>query len=99
MSKVKFNGKLWNVTYTVRREMPKKTWGTCNDKNSLIRVRTDLSTKNFLDTYIHEMLHAANFQCFSEEFVEQTATEIAKALMECEHLSIEKISPDDPLAG
>ena len=99
MSSVRFNGKSWKVTYTRRRDMPKNVWGTCHDKKSLIRVRTDLSTRNFLDTYIHEMLHAANFQCFSEEFVEQTAGEIAKALMECEHLSISKKSPDQSLPG
>lgn len=92
MSSVRFNGKNWEVMYTKRSDMPKKVWGSCHDRKNLIKVRTDLSTKNLLDTYIHEMLHAANFHTFSEEFVDQTATEIARALMECEHLNITKSS-------
>lgn len=88
MSKVNFNGKSWNVKYTKQKDMPNGVWGSCHDEKNLIKVRVDLSPKNILDTYIHEMLHAANFQTFSEEFVEDTASEIARALMNCPHLKI-----------
>ena len=75
------NNEAWTVKFVSKPEMPAKTWGDCNNKTKTIRVRTDLCGLNFLDTFIHEMLHASNYVCFSEEFVEQTATQMAKALI------------------
>ncbi len=75
------DNELWTVRFVNKSQMPKKTWGDCNNKTKTIRVRTDLCFQNFLDTFIHEMLHASNYVCFSEEFVEKTATQMARALI------------------
>lgn len=72
---------LWQIEIVKRDKMPKKTWGDCNDKTKTIRVRSDLSDQNFLDTFIHEMLHACAFVPLSEEFVERTASQMARALL------------------
>ena len=84
------NNEIWTVNFVSKKEMPKKTWGDCNNKTKTIRVRTDLSDLNVLDTFIHEMLHASNYVCFSEEFVEQTATQMAKALLKSKLITINK---------
>lgn len=81
ISNIRLNHEPWTVRFVTKRQMPDKCWGDANNKLKEMRVRTDLSDKNFLDTFIHEMLHAANFDCFSEEFVEHTATEMTKALL------------------
>jgi len=75
------NGESWQIQIVNKKDMPKKTWGDCNDKTKTIRVRQDLCDLNFLDTFLHEMLHASNYVCFSEEFVERTASQMAKALL------------------
>jgi len=76
------NNEKWTIEFVQKSDIPKKTWGDCNNKTKVIRVRTDLCDLNVLDTFLHEMLHASNYVCFSEEFVEQTATQMAKALLE-----------------
>lgn len=76
------NNDKWKIEFVQKAGLPKKTWGDCNNKTKVIRVRTDLCDLNVLDTFLHEMLHASNYVCFSEEFVEQTATQMAKALLE-----------------
>lgn len=80
----------WEVHFVSKKEMPKSLWGDCCARKRRIRVRHDLSTKNFVDTFLHELLHAANWQTFSEEFVAETASEMARALVECGMLSINR---------
>ena len=75
------NNEEWSIEFVQKDDIPKKTWGDCNNKTKVIRVRTDLSDLNVLDTFLHEMLHASNYVCFSEQFVEQTATQMARALI------------------
>ena len=75
------NGERWTIEFVNKDTIPVKTWGDCNNKTKVIRVRTDLSDLNVLDTFLHEMLHASNYLCFSEEFVTQTATQMARALL------------------
>ena len=72
----------WTIQFTTRRQMPKKTWGDCNRKLRRIRVRVDLSEQNMLDTLIHEIRHAQHPVMFeAEEFISDTSTEIAVALI------------------
>jgi len=83
------NNETWTVRFVKKKDMPRKTWGDCNNKQKTIRVRTDLCDLNVLDTLIHEMLHASNYVCFSEEFVNQTATQMAQALLKSGLVKIE----------
>ncbi len=75
--------KEWEVLFATRSQMPKATWGDCNRKKKRLRVRTDLSDLNFLDTMIHEIRHAQHPVMFeAEEFISDTSTEIARILLE-----------------
>ena len=80
---------LWQIDIVKRCEMHKEVWGDCNDKTKRIRVRGDLSDRNFLDTFLHEMLHACAFVPLSEEFVERTASQMARALLASGHIMID----------
>jgi hypothetical protein len=72
----------WMIKFVSIRQMPKKTWGDCDWGRRIIRVRHDLSPKNFLDTLIHEIRHAQHPVMFeAESFVTTTSTEIAQILM------------------
>lgn len=86
--KVKVDGKTWKIRFIDRKECPKDRWGDCNDKTKSMRVRTDLSDLHFLDTFIHELLHAAAYKMFSEEWVSDTATDLAKALLKSGYVEI-----------
>lgn len=81
LENIRLGHQSWTIKFVTKRDMPDNCWGDANIKSKEVRVRIDLSYKNFLDTFLHEMLHAANFDCFSEEFVEHTATEMTKALL------------------
>ena len=78
--KVIFESDYWTIEYVTKKQMEKGLWGDANDSTKTVRVRTDLSGVNFLDTLIHELLHASAFRQLSEEYVESTANEIAKAI-------------------
>ena len=79
---VTLGGKEWEIIFTSRSNMPKKTWGDCDCERNRIRVRTDLSPQNFLDTLIHEMRHAQHPVMFeAEEFIDSTSTELAKGIL------------------
>lgn len=57
--------------------------GICDDpkkKTPIILIRTHLKPVKELDTCIHEMLHASGYDFLAEEWVERTATDIARAL-------------------
>jgi hypothetical protein len=72
----------WAVSFETKRQMPQKTWGICNRKTRILRVRQDLCEVNFLDTLIHELRHAQHPVLFeAEEFISDTSTELAIALL------------------
>jgi hypothetical protein len=78
----KLGGRTWTIRY-VRRNHPKvrDCWGHCFWEEREIYVRYDLSPQRVRDTTIHEMLHATCHLLFvAEEWVTQTATEIADGL-------------------
>lgn len=91
---IKLDGKNWKVRFVKKSTCPKGCWGDCTEKNRTMRVRTDLSDTNMLDTFLHEMLHAAAFRMFSEEWVCETATAMAKALVKSGRVSVLK-DPDE----
>ena len=75
-------GETWSLIFTTRRNMPRKTWGDCDRRKRVIRVRRDLSPQNTLDTLIHELRHAQHPIMFeAEEFIDHTSTELAVALL------------------
>jgi hypothetical protein len=80
--KIKLNGSDWEVILVEKKDLDAGVWGLASDVSKTLKIRVDLSDRNLIDTAIHECLHAANFQCFSEEFVEETATQIAKVLVD-----------------
>lgn len=86
---VTLGGEQWTLVFTTRRTMPKKTWGDCDRFARRIRVRRDLSPKNFLDTLIHELRHAQHPVMFeAEEFINSTSTEIAEALIKTQAIAV-----------
>jgi hypothetical protein len=82
---ISIRGQSWTLKLVTRKGVPKKTWGDCNSKTKIIRVRSDLSRKNFLDTLIHEIRHAQHEICYeAEEFINWTSTEIAHVICQVE---------------
>lgn len=79
-AKVKLGGEWWEIRFRPYRSFPdRKAWGLCDQQRRTIYVRSDLSPLNGLDTLIHELLHGQRDH-EAEEFVNDTATELAKAL-------------------
>ena len=83
---VKLDGKTWEIEYVRRRDMPKDTYGDCDDKTRKMRVRVDVCGTTWLDTMIHEMLHASAFVPLSEQYVTETATAIAVAIVKSKRI-------------
>ena len=80
--KIQIAGNEWTIKFTSAASMPRKTWGDCDWKLKEIRVRDDLGAENFLDTIVHEVIHAQDERLFeAEDHVTARATEIAKALI------------------
>jgi len=85
--KTKINGCEWTISLLTYRQwnaarLPKKTWGVCNRDTKTISVRVDLSKQTFLDTLLHELIHAQNKLLFeAEETVTRMGTDIARALL------------------
>lgn len=79
--KMSFHGKIWEyVRHKFRTK--KKTYGICDHPSTQVRrIKVDKGLKGRieLDTNIHEMLHACCWN-LSEECVNTTASDIAKAL-------------------
>jgi hypothetical protein len=76
---IQIRGKRWKFV----REYIKGALGTCDSretKGKKIRVRPSLRGQTELDTIIHELLHASAWDVLDESFVDQTATDIARAL-------------------
>ena len=53
--------------------------GVCNRVRRTVRVNANLPDRKSLDTVIHELLHAAEWN-MSEEWVTSTADDIARVL-------------------
>lgn len=85
--KSEINGHDWTIHLLTYRQwnaekLPRKTWGVCNRETRTISVRVDLSKQTFLDTLLHELIHAQNELLFeAEETVTRMGTDIARALL------------------
>lgn len=89
--RVVIRGEHWMIQFTTRKQMPRGTWGDCDRKNRVIRVRHDLSSVNFLDTLIHEIRHAQHPVLFeAEEFVTDTSSEIAMVVIQTGRVAIKR---------
>ena len=92
--KVKINEVAWTINLLTYRQwksskLPSKTWGLCNREDKVISVRKDLSKEAFLDTLLHELIHAENEILFeAEETVTRMGTDIAKALLATERVFV-----------
>ena len=71
-----FHGVKWRYI----RSRTKKLGGYCKKNQKLIAVAKDAVGERELDINIHEMLHACSWNFADEEWVAQTATDIAAAL-------------------
>jgi len=91
LTKIKLGDKTWRLSFVEAKDLPKKCWGDCSPDKRLMRVRTceSLSDQHWLDTLIHEQLHAALWP-ISEEWVAQTATEIARVLLATGRIEIHR---------
>lgn len=92
--RTKINGLEWEIhllTYRQwkRKKLPPKTWGICDRETRTISVRVDLSKQTFLDTLLHELIHAENELLFeAEECVTRMGTDLAKALLATERVFV-----------
>ena len=76
---VTIGGKRWNLVF---EGTPRDANGACDHPTAVgkrIRIRRSLRGETRLDTIIHEVLHAADWSK-DEEWVGQTATELARIL-------------------
>ena len=87
--KITILGKTWKLKFVSflgyadeDKECP--ILGKCDDPESgpdrVILIKKGLASQEELDTVIHELLHAANFKQFSEEYVEELATDLTNVL-------------------
>lgn len=85
--------KLLGKRYSLKRPVYlKKNWGDCDAPTAprkAIRVIRGLQGKKELDTLIHEMLHACDWEK-SEKWVSNTATDIARVLYSLGYRKVEK---------
>ena len=95
LTNIKLGEKTWVLEFVQAKDLPKKCWGDCCPDKRRMRVRTaeSLSDQHWLDTFIHEQLHAALWP-ISEEWVAATATEIAKTLLASGRINVKR-SDDD----
>jgi len=78
-------GKTWELV-EVDTLPGKDQAGDCDSpdtRRKRIRVLATLSDRDRLRVLIHEMLHAAAWHQFSEEFVDGLSTDLAAALWRC----------------
>lgn len=74
-------GRQWKIRFLPRDRFDGCV-GECDDptEGDEIRIAKGQDPIDELDTVIHEVLHASNFKTFSEEFVGELATDLAKIL-------------------
>lgn len=81
--KVTILGKSYELVEVGSGVMPEGHYGECDDPSlpgKQIRVREGLPEEDRLRIYLHEMLHAAAWEQFSEEFVDRLSTDMARVL-------------------
>ena len=79
----KLGGKVYKLFFVPRSKLGKDTYGDCDPpelKKPKIRVAEDLSPLKTLDIVIHESLHASAWELLSEEWIAETASNIARTL-------------------
>lgn len=80
------NGKRWNFTRKSdlgRAPNGDKYWGRCDPpdaRNKSVQVLASLKGEDELDTIIHEVIHAAAWPVLDEDFVNDTASDLARLL-------------------
>ena len=79
------NGKRWRLLRepTRRAADGHRIYGICSspeDKPRFVKVDSRISGECELNTLLHELLHCAAFDVFDEDFVDETATGIARLL-------------------
>ena len=78
--RVKINEQRWTVKFVRRIQVDgEPCYGVCDVAKREIRLERGLTGQQLLDTVIHEIMHAAGWN-LDEQFIEQTATDIATAL-------------------
>lgn len=104
--KFRILGKYWEFVRFKREDLPivrdnevqvsTSDAGACEEpwvKGKRIFVSKDLTDKDELDTILHEILHASNYTCFSEEFVSSLASDMARILYD--QLGYRKVEHDE----
>ena len=83
---VPLGGRIWNIRFVNRKDLPSANYmGLCLPETLDVLVYKRLPRFELLDTLIHECLHAQRpFE--SEEFVDSTSTELARAILKTEVL-------------
>lgn len=79
----KFNVSINDSNYTIRYTRLRKSRGSCDHpekKNPEILIDKRLKGVEELEVSIHEMLHALAFKMFDEEWVYDSAVDLANAL-------------------
>lgn len=79
--KIRLRGRFWRLLFT-SEGLDADSDGDCDKPNAYrktIRIHPDLKPEREFDVLIHEMLHACSWD-LSEEAVEETASDIARAL-------------------
>lgn len=83
--KVRILGKMWKIIRkrSVRDSCGNVVRGTCDPpcaKGKSIVIDDRLHGEEELEVTIHELIHAANWQLFSEEFVAELSVDMARVL-------------------
>lgn len=76
---VTIRGKRWRIVDSNGKKMPELGYCTHPDLDREIAIPIDGDTESELDTLIHEVLHACQWD-LSEEAIEETACSIAHVL-------------------
>lgn len=87
--KVKILGKTWDLVFRPRLEMG-RLLGTCDHPSTIgkeIRILDELRGERLVDTFIHECFHASAHDVFAEDFVNNLAEGIARAIFSPEFLA------------
>ena len=75
---IQIAGRRWRLTF-VPRSLRRGWFGKCESATRSITIESGHPQKQELDTLIHEMLHAS-LDPVDEQYVQQTATDIARVL-------------------
>ncbi len=92
MVHVTIRGKRWRVRFT---QLPRGTDGECDHPDTPakeLRIRKGLSEQDTLETIVHEVLHAADFDK-KEEWAEDVGRNLARLLW---RLGYRRKVDDDP---